>query len=807
MMLHLLPKELTERYEPIDILGYGAFAMVVKAKDIKTGEFVAIKHLQTKQGDKQKFFRELNLSTRLRHPHIVRCLDVYCSSETASDMVFEFADGGMLRTYLEEEKPFDFAESLAVTHQIAQGLEYAHLEGVVHRDLKPENILLFLQQVPGKRLYKIADFGVAKIIGPNQKTATSIGSPSYMAPEQFYDSYDITSDIYALGIMFYELLHGSVPFQGSTAEIFKGHLEGTLQYQSALDLDLQRLIHDMTLKIPYARPKAKDVKERIESIAAKSGISLHDFSSTPQAPSAKQEVQPTGTQVFADFEEPASESLKNDQAPLELSTKSTSEILEKSEPIDSTQDSVETQNVSLSDLAEEEDEILFPGYQVGDTQDKVKVESDKSDEAILFSQDEPEQHLPDSQKSKAPTKAPIEEESLFDDFPGVDQSSHQVAIAKSDASTVRVPAIVSEPKNQQESADQFFEGFEDEEHFDRKEIKQVSSVTEHSRKQYGRFQVEIKWSRAVERKTIGLLNLEDGQDLLMVIPGKGLQEIKPGGLKGGMVYEGSYEVLGQPVLGHVCMIRNQTFCVLQRGEFYESDWKFDDKTTSIAISQDLSTVASFSGATVTCRRWGGKLMWTGQFDRTGKGIFLSLSNDGNLIICSLMGEDQAVHFFDDEGESLARFWMDAPIVSAAVHHDRLGVWVIVADSDEVCTLYNVTQHHKRPVCALEKPLHNLKASRDWLAGFDDENRLHLVDLSIGLVMPVEEVTGTPLDICVGKSLNELYVLTTRDQVMRYVTGIEIGLRDSESRVVTKLDQPEKPTLSNRSNESEALFSK
>ena len=807
MMLHLLPKELTERYEPIDILGYGAFAMVVKAKDIKTGEFVAIKHLQTKQGDKQKFFRELNLSTRLRHPHIVRCLDVYCSSDTASDMVFEFADGGMLRTYLEEDKPFDFSEALAVTHQIAQGLEYAHQEGVVHRDLKPENILLFLQQDPGKRLYKIADFGVAKIIGPNQKTATSIGSPSYMAPEQFYDSYDITSDIYALGIMFYELLHGSVPFQGSTAEIFKGHLEGTLQYQSTLDLDLQRLIHDMTLKIPYARPKAKDVKERIESIASKSGILLHDFSAISQVPSSKQEVQPTGTLVFADFEEPASDLPKPDRSLIELNPLSSPETAEESEPVDTTQDSVDTQNVSLPLLVEEEDEILFPGFHVEDAPNFESQEKEESEEAILFSQDVLTPPASEVEKSKNSSKPPLEEESLFDDFPGVDQSSHQVAIKKSDASTVRVPAIVTEAKVQQESADVFFEGFEDEEKFDRTEIKEVSSVAEKNLKQYGRFQVEIKWTRAVERKTTGLLNLEDGQDLLMVIPGKGLQEIKPGGLKGGMVYEGVYEVLGQPVLGHVCMIRNQTFCVLQRGEFYESDWKFDDKTTSIAISQDLSTVASFSGATVTCRRWGGKLMWTGQFDRTGKGIFLSLSNDGNLIICSIMGEDQAVHFFDDEGESLARFWMDAPIVSAAVHHDRLGVWVIVADSDEVCTLYNVTQHHKRPVCALEKPLHNLKASRDWLAGFDDENRLHLVDLSIGLVMPVEEVTGTPLDICVGKSLNELYVLTTRDQVMRYVTGIEIGLRDSESRVVTKLDQSEKPTLSNRSNESEALFSK
>lgn len=808
-MLHLLPPELTERYEPIDILGYGAFAMVVKARDKKTEQIVAIKHLQTKQGDKQKFFRELNLSTRLRHPNIVRCMDVYASNDQSSDMVFEFADQGMLRTYLPEGEPFDFAQSLLVISHIVQGLEYAHAQGVVHRDLKPENILIFSGPTPDQLVYKIADFGVAKLLGPTQKTATSIGSPSYMAPEQFYDSYDLSSDIYALGIIFYELFHGNVPFDGSAAEIFKGHLEGTIKYRENLHPEVAKLINEMLLKTPGARPKAADVLKRIQQIADDNNlrvnlytVSKEDLTETHRSEGA------SGLQMFSDFDAITDQDL----TPKPVSTP-VQEVV---------QELPEEQSNSVALAEEEHTEQEYSEFGDHDSETMIEDhenEEDDDEEAILFPGDFVEESVTSTgtiaqqstEKSRSTTAEEEDQFSLFDDFPGIEKEAPKVPAknaaqiqrpaAIEDDSEELFPQLGSPDEGEDESdtehlihatgSEEFFGGFEDEDAFAGNVVSDLKNVQRVEKANYGRFVIQKKWSRAIDRKTTSLMNLEDGHDLLMVIPGKGLQEIQPGGKKGKLVYDGEYELLGQPILGHVCMIRDQSFCVMQRGEFYESNWKFEDETSNLAISHDLKTVASFAGSTVTCRRWGGKLLWTGQFDRTGKGIFLSFTSDASLMICSYMGEDQAVHFFDQEGESLARFWMNSPIVSATPHHDRIGLWVITEGPDDVCMLHNVTQHHKRPVCGLEKPLHNLKASRDWLAGFDENNQLHLVDLSVGLVMPVKEVAGTPLDIAVGKTPQELYILTTEDNVMRYVTALEIGFTAAEAsadQLINKEDE-------------------
>ncbi|MGF1571458.1 MAG: serine/threonine-protein kinase [Sumerlaeia bacterium] len=867
-MLHLLPPELTERYEPADILGYGAFAMVVKARDKTNNQMVAIKHLQTKQGDKKKFFRELNLSTRLRHPNIVRCLDVYASNDQSSDMVFEFADQGMLRTYLPEGEPFDFAQTLKVIADIVLGLDYAHSQGVVHRDLKPENILVFSN--PEKKdelIYKIADFGVAKLLGPSKKTATSIGSPSYMAPEQFYDSYDLSSDVYAVGIIFYELMHGFVPFSGSAAEIFKGHLEGTLNYRDELHPEIKKLIHEMLLKTPGARPKAKEVFQRIQKIAQTFDLQLDaQLSDTPDELITRDEEKTTGFSIFSDFDGDDSTIANSTTTPsTNLSdTTAATHVEFQSTPHASKHPTEVSPKTTAASIDPQPQSEHFDPSRITTLSEDLLADDDDANEGILFPGEEPRQHTVSStiptpvQSITQPSAAQDESFSLFDDFPGADIDEplptlqhKQVASTAANTSANTYPtapqteaedeleeeslfddALLGPRSVQPEGAgkpatlaeriphevhyvqsdDAFFDGFADEDEFSGKVLTDLTTLQKAKHANYGRFVLQKKWSRAIDRKTLGLMNLEDNQDLLMIIPGKGLQEILPGGKKGKLIYEGEYELLGQPILGHVCMIRNQAFCVMQRGEFYESDWKFEDETLNLAISHDLTTVASFAGSTVTCRRWGGKLLWTGQFDRTGKAIFISFNCDGNLMICSYMGEDQAVHFFDQDGESLARFWMDAPIVSATPHHDRIGLWVITQTDDDVCMLYNVTQQHKRAICALEKPLHNLKASRDWLAGFDDNNQLHLIDLSVGLVMPLSEVNGTPIDIAVGKTTNELYILTTQDQVMRYVTALEIGFQDSDSRAIAKLDSQSTDdesyvTQKNRKSdqEPEALF--
>jgi TolB-like protein/predicted Zn-dependent protease len=196
-------------------------ATVFLAHDLRHDRPVALKvlHSELTYGvGPERFQREIRLSARLQHPHI---LPVFDSGETAGRLWFTmpYVEGESLRDRLRRERQLPVADALEITGEVADALGYAHSQGIVHRDIKPENILLSR----GHAL--VADFGVARALqtvggGSLTETGTSVGTPAYMSPEQSMadPALDARSDLYSLGCVLYEMLAGEPPYTGPSAQ-------------------------------------------------------------------------------------------------------------------------------------------------------------------------------------------------------------------------------------------------------------------------------------------------------------------------------------------------------------------------------------------------------------------------------------------------------------------------------------------------------------------------------------------------------------------------------------------------------------
>ncbi len=217
-----LQAALGDRYSLIRELGRGGMATVYLARDIANDRDVAIKVLLPDLASvlgPERFRREIAVATSLSHPNI---LAMYDSGEADGTLycVMPYVDGESLRAKLEREKQLPVHEALRITAEVASALDVAHKQGVVHRDIKPENILL---ETNGTAV--VADFGIARAVsgvGDERltKTGLTLGTPSYMSPEQATAERQIDgrSDIYALGCVLYEMLAGMPPFTGPNAQ-------------------------------------------------------------------------------------------------------------------------------------------------------------------------------------------------------------------------------------------------------------------------------------------------------------------------------------------------------------------------------------------------------------------------------------------------------------------------------------------------------------------------------------------------------------------------------------------------------------
>jgi serine/threonine protein kinase len=217
-----LAAALAGRYRIERELGRGGMATVYLAHDERHDRPVAIKVLRPEVAaalGAERFLREITITARLDHPHILTLIE----SGAADGFLFyvvPYVRGESLRARLEREKQLAVADAVRITQQVAGALDYAHRHGVVHRDVKPENILLH----EGEAV--VADFGIALALeaagGGDRLTATgiSIGTPQYMSPEQAEGGreLDARSDVYALGVVLYEMLAGEPPHTGPTAQ-------------------------------------------------------------------------------------------------------------------------------------------------------------------------------------------------------------------------------------------------------------------------------------------------------------------------------------------------------------------------------------------------------------------------------------------------------------------------------------------------------------------------------------------------------------------------------------------------------------
>ena len=204
------------RYEILSELGQGAMGVVYKAVDPLIDRIVAIKTIKFDANNEEsvnfeeRFYREAKSAGRLNHPNIVTIYDVGKSEDTAY-IAMEYLEGEQLKAILDVHTPMSIERIADIAAQIADGLAYAHKNGIVHRDIKSANVML----LQSDRI-KITDFGIAHMSTSSGTLAgTVLGSPRYMAPEQVVGkAVDGRSDLFALGVLLYEMLTGESPFEG-----------------------------------------------------------------------------------------------------------------------------------------------------------------------------------------------------------------------------------------------------------------------------------------------------------------------------------------------------------------------------------------------------------------------------------------------------------------------------------------------------------------------------------------------------------------------------------------------------------------
>ena len=247
------------RYKIKREIGTGGMAIVYEATDLRTGQSVALKMLKESISDNtqalRRFINESKAVAMMDHANIVKILDVSVKTEHKF-IVMEYIKGITLRDYMNKKGKLSWQEASAFITQILQALDHAHMRGVIHRDIKPQNIMIM-----EGGFIKVADFGIAKI--PNAETVTmvdhAVGTIYYISPEQARGKkIDTRSDLYSLGVMFYEMLTGHLPFMAeSSYEIMNKHINTSpkppTQYLPQLPLGIEQIILCAMEKDPTRR--------------------------------------------------------------------------------------------------------------------------------------------------------------------------------------------------------------------------------------------------------------------------------------------------------------------------------------------------------------------------------------------------------------------------------------------------------------------------------------------------------------------------------------------------------------------------
>ena len=276
-----LKTALADRYAIERELGAGGMATVYLAEDLKHHRKVAVKVLRpelTAAVGSERFLREIKIAANLTHPHI---LPLHDSGEAEGFLyyVMPFIRGQTLRERIVKEGELPVNETVRIIREVVDALAFAHSEGVVHRDIKPDNVML----TGGHAV--VADFGIAKAVsettGRDQltKAGVPLGTPAYMSPEQASGNpqVDHRTDIYAVGVMAYELLTGRTPFTGSTLQsIIAAHvteqIDPVRMYREQVSAELEAVVMKCLAKKPADRwQSAEELLPHLETLVTSSG--------------------------------------------------------------------------------------------------------------------------------------------------------------------------------------------------------------------------------------------------------------------------------------------------------------------------------------------------------------------------------------------------------------------------------------------------------------------------------------------------------------------------------------------------------
>jgi serine/threonine protein kinase len=251
---------LNNRYQLLERYGSGGMAVVFRGRDTLLDRYVAIKLVRDEEGRNAnfdlQFQREARAAANLSHPNIVTVYD-YGIDNGQPFIVMELVPGTNLKALLRKRGRFTVDEGIPLMVQACAGLGYAHRAGLVHCDVKPHNMLV----TPDNRL-KVTDFGIARAmatLNPGERMDVVWGSPQYYSPEQAAGHVPSpASDVYSLGVVMYEMLTGTLPFTGSSAEeLARLHLEADPVPPSEYVPDIPPALEDIILKVLSKEPSAR----------------------------------------------------------------------------------------------------------------------------------------------------------------------------------------------------------------------------------------------------------------------------------------------------------------------------------------------------------------------------------------------------------------------------------------------------------------------------------------------------------------------------------------------------------------------
>jgi serine/threonine-protein kinase len=274
------------KYRIISTLGSGGFGAVYLAEDTWIDKKVAIKVPHRQNLDFGELLREPRLLASLNHPNIVAVLTAE-KQDGVFFIVMEYVPGDTLEAIIERDGALDLTKALDFTCQICNAVDHAQKHGIIHRDLRPGNVL-----VTEHGMLKVADFGTSRFLEIAAHGTTVIGSPPYMAPEQFQGKAVFASDIYSLGVTMYQMLTGELPYQTPAPNDLERLMRGELTTPPKLrNPRLPKAISDIVMKA-----MAPDLSDRYQRAAELlDGVLAARAATAPKRPWRPAGLPPPGT--------------------------------------------------------------------------------------------------------------------------------------------------------------------------------------------------------------------------------------------------------------------------------------------------------------------------------------------------------------------------------------------------------------------------------------------------------------------------------------------------------------------------------